>query len=59
LRVEEKTMDVAGIAEGIKRVIRNELDDCERAIRGKDDDRALRELDDAVTKLKRLADQLR
>jgi hypothetical protein len=42
-------MDAKQIANEILRVIRNELGDCERAIN---------ELDDATTKLTRLADQL-
>jgi hypothetical protein len=37
--------DIAGI-------IRNELDDCERALKKGEVKKALRELDDAVTKLK-------
>jgi hypothetical protein len=45
-------------ADEIRRVIRHQLDDCERALRAGDTTRALRELDDAVTKLRRLADQL-
>lgn len=40
------------------RIIRNELDDCERAIRSGDTSRATRELDDATTKLKRHASQM-
>jgi hypothetical protein len=51
-------MSATALAEEIKRVIRNELDDCERAIKNKDDSRALNELDDAIRKLKRIADQL-
>jgi hypothetical protein len=39
----------------LDRVIRGELDDCERALRRGDPGRARRELDDAVTKLKRIA----
>lgn len=46
------------IANEIRRVIRNELDDCERALKTGDTAKALRELDDAVTKLRRLANQL-
>jgi hypothetical protein len=45
-------------ASEIKRVIRNELDDCERAIKAKDESRALSELDDAVRKLKRIATRI-
>ena len=43
------------ISHEIKRIIRGELDDCERALNAEDINRAKRELDDAVTKLKRLA----
>lgn len=42
----------------LNRVIRNELDDCERAIKNEDLDRARRELDDAVRKIKRLMNSL-
>lgn len=48
----------AFVAAEIRRVIRNELDDCERAIKNKDERRALDELDDGVRKLKRIAAQL-
>jgi len=51
-------MDPKQVAHEIRRVIRVELDDCERAIRAGEYDRAINELDDAITKLKRLADQL-
>lgn len=43
------------IAHEFNRIIRGGLDDCERALNAEDIDRAKRELDDAVTKLKRLA----
>ncbi len=43
-------------ADLIRRIIRNELDDCERAIDAKEYDKAKNELDDAVRKLKRIAD---
>jgi hypothetical protein len=43
------------IAYQIRRVIRGELDDCERAIKSEDLQLALNELDDAVRKLKRIA----
>jgi hypothetical protein len=46
------------LAAEIRRVIRNELDDCERAIKNEDEKRALDELDDAIRKLKRIANQL-
>lgn len=51
-------MDKSEIADTIRRIIRNELDDCERAIKNSDNHRALRELDDAVTKLKRMVNQI-
>ena len=38
----------------LNRLRRNEIDDCERAMRSEDMDRARRELDDADTKLKRI-----
>ena len=50
-------MDKEEIAKQIRRIIRDELDYCERALKAEDTARALRDLDDAVTKLKRLADQ--
>lgn len=46
------------VASEIRRIIRNELDDCERAIKNMDEKRALDALDDAVRKLKRIASQL-
>ena len=46
------------ISAEIRRIIRNELDDCERAIKNEDEKRALDELDDAIRKLKRIANQL-
>jgi len=45
-------------ASAIQRVIRNELDDCERAMTRGDIAAAKRELDDAITKLKRIARDL-
>ena len=51
-------MSATALADEIKRVIRNELDDCERAIKSDNDRVALNELDDAIRKLKRIADQL-
>jgi hypothetical protein len=42
----------------IRRVIRGELDDCERAINAGEYDKAKSELDDAVRKLKRIANNL-
>jgi hypothetical protein len=53
-----RSVDPKQVAYEIRRVIRGEFDDCERAIRAGEYDRAINELDDAVTKLKRLADQL-
>ncbi len=52
-------MDAATAANEIRSVIRRELDDVETAIRGGRRERALDELDDAVRKLKKIADQLR
>jgi hypothetical protein len=46
------------IATQIRRIIDGELDDCERALKAGDTARALRELDDGVTRLQRLARQL-
>jgi hypothetical protein len=46
------------IAAQIRRVINGELDDCDRALKNGDTASALRELDDAMTKLRRLASQL-
>lgn len=46
------------LANQIKRVIRNQLDDCDRALSSGNITRAKSELDDAVTKLKRLARHL-
>ena len=54
----ELAMDAASAADEIRRVIRRELDDVERAIKAKDDRKALSELDDAVRKLKRIANDL-
>lgn len=51
-------MDKEAIRETLRRVLRNELDDCERAIRSEDLSRARRELDDAITKIKRLMNSL-
>jgi hypothetical protein len=48
-------MDPAWIAHEIRQVIRRELDDVERAIKAGDDKKALDELDDAVRKLKNIA----
>jgi hypothetical protein len=49
-------MDAKQLANEIRRVIKNELDDADRHLRNGDPDRARRELDDGMTKLKRLAD---
>lgn len=45
-------------ANEIRRLLRNELDDCDRAIRSENLSRARGELDDAMRKLKRIADSL-
>ncbi|MBB4262671.1 hypothetical protein [Bradyrhizobium sp. CIR3A] len=52
------TMNGSEAAEEIRRILRRELDDCERALKNDDVDRAKRELDDAISKLKRLANSL-
>jgi hypothetical protein len=52
-------MDAKHGAEEIRRVIRRELDDCERALNSDDIPKAKSELDDAIRKLKRIADDLR
>lgn len=51
-------MDKDEIAYAIRRVINGELDDAERAIKKNDSRRALNEIDDAITKLKRLINSL-
>jgi hypothetical protein len=51
-------MDASEAAYEIRRIIRNELDDCERAINASDLNKAKSELDDAVRKLKRIANGL-
>lgn len=47
------------IATEIDRIVRNELDDCETAIKSGDTHNALSELEDAVRKLKQIANKLR
>ena len=54
----EGPMDPQHIANEIRRVIKGELDDCERAINANNKKLALNELDDAMRKLKLLSDQL-
>jgi len=51
-------MDASTAADQIRRVIRRELDDCERAINAENYDKAKSELDDAVRKLERIANDL-
>ena len=51
-------MDASVAADEIRRIIRLELDDCERAIDAGQYDKAKSELDDAVRKLKRIANDL-
>ncbi|MBX5179922.1 hypothetical protein HJB77_27260 [Rhizobium lentis] len=51
-------MDKAEIKETLRQVLRRELGDCESALRDKDVDRALSELDDATRKLKRLMNSI-
>ncbi len=46
------------IAAEIKRIIRGDLDDCENAWNAEDIDRAKGELDSAITKHKRLANNI-
>ena len=48
-------MTKAQIPAEIKRLIQNQLDDCQRAIKAGTKTIALNELDDAVRKLKQLA----
>lgn len=43
----------------LEKVIRNELDDCERALKQGDITKALRELDYAVRKLKEIESKVR
>ncbi len=47
------------VHDDLERIIRNELDDCERALKNGDVDRGLRELDDAVRKLKDIERRVR
>ena len=51
-------MDKGYIAETIRKLLRNELGDCEGALENKDIDRAKSELDAAIRKLKHLANSL-
>jgi hypothetical protein len=51
-------MENSEIAQRIRRVINGELDDCETALHAGDIQQALSELDDAMTKLKRLIREL-
>lgn len=48
-------MTKAQIAAQIRHIVQNQLDDCERAIKAGTRSIALRELEDAVRQLKRLA----
>jgi len=48
-------MTKAQIAAQIKHIVQNQLDDCERAIKAGTKSIALKELEDAVRQLKRLA----
>jgi uncharacterized protein YbjQ (UPF0145 family) len=56
--VERERMTKAQIAAEIKRVVKNQLDDCERAIKAGTRSIALYELEDAARKLKALAAML-
>jgi hypothetical protein len=48
-------MTKAQIAAELKRIIKNQLDDCERAVKAGTKTIALKELEDAVRQLKQLA----
>lgn len=48
-------MDADEMKDAIRRILRYELDDCERAIKKEDLKKAKRELENAITKLKRIA----
>ena len=48
----------AAVADEIRRVVRNQLEDCETAIKEQNNARALEELDDAIRRLRRIADRL-
>ena len=48
-------MDKEELQDQIRRIVRNQLDSCDRSLRNEDYDRARRELGDAITKLKRLS----
>jgi hypothetical protein len=54
----EASMDKDEIRDAIRRILRNELDDCERALINSDIRRAKSELDGAITKLKRLVNSI-
>lgn len=49
----------SALSRAIADVIRGELDDVDRYIKREEYARARRELDDAVTKLRKIADQVR
>jgi hypothetical protein len=51
-------MDAAFVRATLRRIIRNELGDCDKALNDNDVDKAKRKLDEAITKLKRLANNL-
>jgi hypothetical protein len=51
-------MTKAQIAAELKRIVSNQLDDCERAIKAGTKTIALNELEDAMRRLKRLASAL-
>ncbi len=57
-RERQLAATMADAAYRIRRVIRDELDDAERAAKGGDGDKAAREVDDAVRKLKTIANSL-
>ncbi|MBZ9796818.1 hypothetical protein [Mesorhizobium sp. ES1-4] len=52
-------MTATNLASRILRVVSQELDDCDRALKKEDIRKARRELDDAMTKLKAIASAVR
>ena len=52
-------MDVSHVLRELESLLRNEVDDCERAIRNEDLDRARREIGDVEDKMKRIIYKLR
>jgi hypothetical protein len=56
--LRDRSPTSAAVAEEIRRVVRNQLEYCEAAIKERNESRALEELDDAIRRLRRIADQL-